>query len=98
MTQLVEWLRPLLHRFRTLALKLLGLKRYDMLPNDDRYRRLMDRMLLLESQFNWRLQGLPAAAGHVRLEQLAAVSGSQTMLSLVDELATRAAARLESTP
>ena len=72
---MINLVRPFLHIFRVMAHKLLGIT---TVPRSVSLRldRLLDRVLLLESHVNWRLNGLPSQLGNVRLEQLALASGT----------------------
>ena len=85
MSLITDMLRPFVHRFRALALRLLGIKATPRTVTE-RLERLMDRVLLLESHVNWRLHGAPANFGNVRLEQLALTRGTTSLRDLVDRL------------
>jgi hypothetical protein len=57
------------------------------LPIGETFQRVMDRICLLESQVNWRLYGMPAAVGNVKLEQAGILANGLELENLVAHLA-----------
>lgn len=96
---LVKLARRPLHLFRKFSFRLLGIRsigdslhssngsQNDTLYTDDIYQRMMDRVCLLESHVNWRLHGLPAQLGNIRLEQAAVLSQGAELKAMIDKVA-----------
>jgi hypothetical protein len=93
----LSFIRPLLHSIRNWSRKFLGLDAtgaYALpghfsaeLPVGETFQRVMDRICLLESQVNWRLYGMPAAVGNVKLEQAGILANGLELENLVEHLA-----------
>jgi len=93
----IAFLRPLLHKIRNMARTFLGLDAtgaYALpghfsveLPIGETFQRVMDRICLLESQVNWRLYGMPAAVGNVKLEQAGILANGLELENLIAHLA-----------
>lgn len=93
----LSFIRPLLHNIRNWSRKFLGLDAtgaYALpghfsaeLPVGETFQRVMDRICLLESQVNWRLYGMPAAVGNVKLEQAGILANGLELERLVTHLA-----------
>jgi hypothetical protein len=100
---MIESLRPLLHRFRQVLFMILGVdgqrlnvklleEPVSTLPvNQELWLRLADRISVMESNVTWRLYGLPATLGDLRLEHLSMMETSGPLEELL-----AAVARLEA--
>jgi hypothetical protein len=97
----LEFLRPILHTVRNLLRALIGVdairhqplpEHYSVeLPVGEAFQRVMDRISILESQVNWRLYGMPASVGNIKLEQAAILANSCDLERLLDDLAPHVA-------
>ena len=83
----LSFLRPIIHKIRSLLWKILGVEKPENLVEqlsafspqslvDEQMMVYRDRLALIESHVNWRLYGMPAKIHNIKLEQAALISAS----------------------
>lgn len=95
--RVIHILRAIHKKLRQMSLNFLGINElvtHNLLvgpavdvPVGEAFQRLVDRICILESHVNWRLYGLPATVGNIKLEQTGILANSLELEELVSKLA-----------
>lgn len=94
--RVIHILRSIHKKLRQISLNFLGINElvtHNLLvgpavdvPVGEAFQRLMDRICILESHVNWRLYGLPATVGNIKLEQTGILANALELEQLIEKL------------